>query len=78
MTKFKCLLTLLRKGEDICLTNIQQAETLKSCEMKEELMKNDEGWMKNYKGWMKKGEGWMKNDKWWFQADEGFCNELTM
>ena len=34
MTKFKCLLTLLRKGEDICLTNIQQAETLKSCEMK--------------------------------------------
>ena len=34
----------------------QQAEKLKSREMKEGWMKNDEGWMKNDKVWMKKDE----------------------
>ena len=41
------------------LIKYQQAEKLKSCEMKE-------GWMKNDTGWMKNDEGW------WFQAVEGF------
>ena len=52
----------------------KQAEKLKSCEMKEGLMKNGEGWKKNDEGWMKKDEGWMMKDEgWWFQAVEGFC-----
>ena len=38
--------------------DLQQAEKLKSREMKE-------GWMKNDEGWMKNDEGWMKNDEWW-------------
>ena len=36
----------------------KQAEKLKSREMKEGWMKNDEGWMKIAKGWMKNDEGW--------------------
>ena len=49
----------------------KQAERLKSLEMKEGWMKNDEGmkdeWMKNDKGWRMKDEGW------WFQGSDGFC-----
>ena len=51
-----------------CLWLLQrkQAEKLKSREMMERWMKNDEGWMK-------KDEGWRMNDEgWWFQAVEGF------
>ena len=36
----------------------KQAEKLKSREMKEGWMKNDEGWWRMVKG----GEGWMKSD----------------
>ena len=65
----------------------QQAEKLKSQEMKEgwwrkmkddegwwRMMKDDEGWMNCDEGWMNYDEGWMKNDEgWWFQAVGGFC-----
>ena len=44
----------------------KQAEKLKSREMKEGWMKNDDGWMKNDEGWRLNDEGW------WFQAVEGF------
>ena len=46
---------------------MQQAEKLKSCELKEGWMKSDEGWLKNDEGWKMNDEGW------WFQAVEGFC-----
>ena len=44
----------------------KQAEKLKSREMNEGWMNNDEDWMKNEEGWMVNDEGW------WFQAVEGF------
>ena len=45
----------------------KQAEKLKSREMKE-------GWMKDDEEWMKNDEGWRLNDEEWrFQAVEGFC-----
>ena len=44
----------------------KQAEKLKSREMKEGWMNNDEYWMNNDEGWMVNDEGW------WFQAVEGF------
>ena len=44
----------------------QQAKKLKSHEMMEGWMKNDEGWMKNDEGWRLNDEGW------WFLAVEGF------
>ena len=45
----------------------KQAEKLKSREMKE-------GWMKNNEKLLKNDEGWKMNDEgWWFQAVEGFC-----
>ena len=45
-----------------CLLVIKQAEKLKSREIKE-------GWMKNDEVWIKNDEGWMQNDEWWwFQA----------
>ena len=48
----------------------KQAEKLKSREMKEGWMKNEEWWLKNDEGWRMNVEGW------WFQAVEGFC-QLT-
>ena len=46
---------------------LQQAEKLKSREMKEGWMNNDEGW------WRMKDKWWRMNDEgWWFQAVEGF------
>ena len=45
----------------------KQAEKLKSREMKEGWMKNDEKLLKNDEGWKMNDEGW------WFQAVEGFC-----
>ena len=60
----------------ICVSVItkEQAEKLKSREMKEGWMMNDEGWMKNDKVWMKNDEGWKMIDEGrWFQAVEGFC-----
>ena len=46
---------------------LQQAERLKSREMKE-------GWMKNDEWRMMKDEEWMMKDEVWrFQAVEGFC-----
>ena len=38
---------------------IEQAEKLKSCEMKERWMKNDEEW------WRMNEEGWRMRDEWW-------------
>ena len=52
----------------------KQAEKLKSREMKEGWMKNDERWMENDERWMKNDDGWRMNDEgWWLQAVEGFC-----
>ena len=48
-------------------------QLLKSREIKEGWMKNDEVWMKNDEVWMENDEGWkMNDDGWWFQAVEGF------
>ena len=41
---------------------MKQAEKLKSHDVKERRMKNDEGWMKNDEGWK------MNDEEWWFQA----------
>ena len=40
-----------------CSCQQKQAEKLKSREIME--------------GWMKNDEGWMKNDEWWMKNDEG-------
>ena len=42
--------------------NTKQAEKLKSREIKEGWMKNDEVWIKNDEGW-------------WYQVVEGFCRQ---
>ena len=50
--------------------DIEQAEKLKSREMREWWMKNDEGWWRmNEEWWMMKDEGW------WFHV-EGFCFQM--
>ena len=51
---------------------LQQAEKLKSREMKEGWMKNDDGWMKNDEWRMMKDEGWMMKDEGWMMKDDDF------
>ena len=52
-------------------SSTKQAEKLKSCEMKEGWMKDDEWRMMNEEWW------WMNVEGWKFQAVEGFCDWLT-
>ena len=66
LTHFNFLFCLLGRQNILKRDENKQAEKLKSREMKEGWMKNDEWWRKNdEEWWMKNDKGWMKNDKGW-------------
>ena len=62
----------LEKRKLKSLNGIEQAEKLKSCEMKEGRMKNEEGWMKNEEWRMMKDEWRMKKDERSMMKDDDF------
>ena len=60
----------------ICYVSSKQAEKLKSREMKEGWMRNDEEWMKIDEGWRLKVEWWRMEVEWWRMLISNYWGDL--